>query len=125
MVFTFAGYYENAEFEVECKLDIDFSQYDYIQFSSKNGQKAVFNFYKIEMQQGEKVNAINSGRKYIQKTGFYDMYPQNPSWKMFGKICPCILYSFEVKKRTICITPLDFRENGKLYANGEPRILRL
>ncbi|MBQ3743344.1 MAG: hypothetical protein II858_05765 [Bacteroidales bacterium] len=126
MTFTFKGYFDSAEFEVDSVDTVDLRQYEYIQFSSKEAQKAVFNFYKNEMQQGGKIDSANLGFEHIRKIGFFDLCPRNPSWTKFrDDICPIILYSFEVGERSIRITPLNVQDSNKLYRYGEPRILKL
>ena len=126
MRFNFNGYFEISGFELKINSDISMDGYKYIVFSSAEAQKAIFNFYKEEMQQGQGINVPNAGRSYIEQTGFYELFPKRPSWEKFkNEICPIILYSFEIKDGIVLLTPLKITENNSVYRNFEGSVLRL
>ena len=83
MRFNFSGYFEASGFELRMHYDINFEDYKYLIFSSKEAQKAIFSFIKVEMQQGEGIKLPNMGKKYIEMTGFYDLFPKIASWEKF------------------------------------------
>lgn len=76
MIFNFNGYFDISGFELEINSNVDFSNYEYIIFSSSDSQKKVFNFYKEEMQQGNPIKIDNLGKQFIALSGFYDMFPK-------------------------------------------------
>ena len=76
-------------FELIVNPDIQLNRYKYLLFSSEKAQKVLFKFYKEEMQQGQGVKASNRGRRFIEMTGFYDLFPKKPSWVKFKQeVCP-------------------------------------
>lgn len=126
VTFSFKGYHNLASFELDLNRNIDFSNYRYVVFKSKDATNAIFNFYRIELQQCERISAENAGKLYIEQTGFYDIYPKKPSWAKFkDEICPIIIYSFELKDNTIVLTPHNIRDNNNIYKDCCDQILIL
>ena len=126
VTFSFKGYHNLASFELDLNRNIDFSNYRYVVFKSKDATNAIFNFYRIELQQCERISAENTGKLYIEQTGFYDIYPKKPSWAKFkDEICPIIIYSFELKDNTIVLTPHNIRDNNNIYKDCCDQILTL
>ncbi len=125
--FNFKGYFEISGFYLEINSEINFNDFEYISFASKEAQKHVFNFYKNELQQGNPIKTNNLGKKYIALSGFYDMYPKKPSWKCFkNDICPIILYSYEIDDNgSVILMPLDIRNNNELFKTKKHKILEL
>ena len=76
MWFNFNGYYEVSGFELKINSDIQVKDYKYLLFSSNEAQKAIFKFIKEELQQGQGVTVPNMGMKYIEQTGFYELFPK-------------------------------------------------
>lgn len=126
MWFNFKGYFDVSGFELRVNSDIRFENYKYLEFSSAEAQKAIFKFYKEEMQQGQGIKMPNMGRKYIEQTGFYDLFPKKPSWEKFkNEVCPVVLYSFEVKDGIVLLVPHNISENSKIYKEKKESILSL
>ena len=126
MIFNFNGYFDVSGFELEINSNVDFSNYEYIIFSSSDSQKKVFDFYKEEMQQGNQINTDNLGKQFIALTGFYDMFPKKPSWNKFKKeICPIIIYSYVMKNNKVLLTPINLKDNNEIIKTKEDKILRL
>lgn len=124
--FGFKGYFDIATFQLELNKSINFNEYKYINFSSTYTQQIVYNFYKEEMQQGERINSPNLGQKYIRQCGFYDIYPKRASWEKFKKeVCPIILYSFEIINNTIWLDPINIKENNNIFQYYNNQILKL
>lgn len=126
MIFNFNGYFDVSGFELEINSNVDFSNYEYVIFSSSESQKKVFNFYKEEMQQGNPINTDNLGKQFIALTGFYDMFPKRPSWGKFkNEICPIIIYSYVIKNNTVLLTPINLKDNNEIIKTKEDKILKL
>lgn len=126
MRFNFKGYFDVSGFELKINSDIHFEKYKYIVFSSTEAQKAIYKFYKEEMQQGQGVKVPNLGSKFIEQTGFYELFPKNASWEKFkNEICPIVLYSFEIKDNVIWITPLNVNGNKDIYTENKDIIFKL
>lgn len=126
MWFNFNGYYEVSGFELKINSDIQLGNYKYLLFSSTEAQKAIFKFYKDEMQQGQGVKIPNMGRKFIEKTGFYDLFPKKPSWEKFkNEVCPVVLYSFEVRDGIVLLTPHNISENSEIFNKEKKSVLIL
>ena len=78
------------------------------------------------MQQGQGVKVPNLGSKFIEQTGFYELFPKNASWEKFkNEICPIVLYSFEIKDNVIWITPLNVNGNKDIYTENKDIIFKL
>ena len=126
MYFNFEGYPDINGFSIDLKKDIDFSNYKVIRFSSAIAQKTVFEYYKIEMQQGDAINAHNLGFRYINQTGFFDLFPHKPSWSKFkNEFCSHIMYSFTKDNDVIYITPLNVKNNSNIYEIYDGCVLEL
>ena len=106
--------------------DINFEDYKYLIFSSNEAQKAIFSFIKVEMQQGEGIKIPNMGKKYIEMTGFYDLFPQKASWEKFkNEVNSKIIYSFEIKNDTVLLTPTNINNNNILLTECGDAILKI
>lgn len=117
MWFNFKGYYEITGFELKVNPDIKFEKYKYLEFSTKEAQKAIYKFYKEEMQEGGKIKDNNTGRRYIEQTGFYEVYPKRASWEKFkNEFCPIIFYSFEIIDNIVWINPINVFMNKDICA---------
>lgn len=127
MKFNFKDYFEISGFNLKINSKINFNDFEYISFSSKEAQELVFSFYKNELQQGNSIKTDNLGKKYIALSGFYDIYPKKPSWECFkNDICPIILYSYKIDDNgTIILMPLDIRNNNELFKTKKDKILKL
>jgi hypothetical protein len=126
MRFNFSGYFESSGFELRMHYDINFEDYKYLIFSSKEAQKAIFSFIKVEMQQGEGIKTPNMGKKYIEMTGFYDLFPQKASWEKFkNEVNSMIIYSFEIKNDIVLLTPINIKNNNILLTECGDAILKL
>lgn len=126
MKFNFSGYFESSGFEIRMHYDINFEDYKYLIFSSKEAQKAIFSFIKVEMQQGEGIKIPNMGKKYIEMTGFYDLFPQKTSWEKFkNEVNSMIIYSFEIKNDIVLLTPINIKNNNILLTECGDAILKL
>ena len=126
MRFNFRGYFESSGFELRMHYDINFEDYKYLIFSSKEAQKAIFSFIKVEMQQGEGIKLPNMGKKYIEMTGFYDLFPQKASWEKFkNEVNSKIIYSFEIKNDTVLLTPTNINNNNILLTECGDAILKI
>ena len=126
MRFNFSGYFESSGFELRMHYDINFEDYKYLIFSSKEAQKAIFSFIKVEMQQGEGIKIPNMGKKYIEMTGFYDLFPQKASWEKFkNEVNSMIIYSFEIKNDIVLLTPINIKNNNILLTECGDAILKL
>ena len=126
MRFNFSGYFEVSGFELGLHPDIKVEDYKYFIFSSKEAQKAIFSFIKEEMQQGQGIKVPNIGKKYIEQTGFYDLYPQKASWEKFkNEVNSIIIYSFEIKDGVILLTPMNIKDNNKLHREYSDKILKI
>lgn len=126
MRFNFSGYFESSGFELRMHYDINFEDYKYLIFSSKEAQKAIFSFIKVEMQQGEGIKLPNMGKKYIEMTGFYDLFPQKASWEKFkNEVNSKIIYSFEIKNDIVLLTPINIKNNNILLTECGDAILKI
>lgn len=126
MWFNFKGYFEVSGFELIVNSDIQFEKYTYLEFSSTEAQNAIFKFYKEEMQQGQGIKVPNLGKKFIEQTGFYDLFPKKPSWEKFkNEVCPIVLYSYEIKDGIIWLSPINVVSNKELYSENRDDILSL
>lgn len=126
MRFNFSGYFESSGFELRMHYDINFEDYKYLIFSSNEAQKAIFSFIKVEMQQGEGIKIPNMGKKYIEMTGFYDLFPQKASWEKFkNEVNSKIIYSFEIKNDTVLLTPTNINNNNILLTECGDAILKI
>ncbi len=126
MRFNFSGYFESSGFELRMHYDINFEDYKYLIFSSEKAQKAIFSFIKVEMQQGEGIKLPNMGKKYIEMTGFYDLFPQKASWEKFkNEVNSKIIYSFEIKNDTVLLTPTNINNNNILLTECGDAILKI
>lgn len=126
MVFNFKNYYEDCSFEIKVDDNIDITQYKFIRFVSLQAQKAVFNFYKEEMQQGNKITTLNLGYSFIKGTGFFDVYPSNSSWATFKKhFNSIVLYTFEMSEDAIWLSPIHINQNNEIYTTHANEILVL
>ena len=106
--------------------DINFEDYKYLIFSSEEAQKAIFSFIKVEMQQGEGIKIPNMGKKYIEMTGFYDLFPKKASWEKFkNEVNTIIIYSFEIKNDIILLTPINIKNNNILLTECGDAILKI
>ena len=66
------------------------------------------------------------GKKYIDLSGFYDMYPKKPSWNKFkNEICPIIIYSYVIKNNKVLLTPINIKDNNEIIKTKEDKILKL
>lgn len=98
-------YYECATFELAPVKDTGQRNCEYIRFRSNENVKKLFNFYKNEMQQGEKPNGCNVGRSHIANTGFFDCGYQH--WNEFKDYIPRIVYKATLIDNTLLeITPV-------------------
>ena len=126
MRFNFSGYFESSGFELRMHYDINFEDYKYLIFSSKEAQKAIFSFIKVEMQQGEGIKIPNMGKKYIEMTGFYDLFPKKASWEKFkNEVNSMIIYSFEIKNDIVLLTPINIKNNNILLTECGDAILKI
>lgn len=126
MRFNFSGYFESSGFELRMHYDINFEDYKYLIFSSKEAQKAIFSFIKEEMQQGEGIKLPNMGKKYIEMTGFYDLFPKKASWEKFkNEVNSKIIYSFEIKNDIVLLTPINIKNNNILLTECGDAILKI
>ena len=126
MWFNFKGYFDAWGFELRVNSDIVFENYKYLVFSSAEAQKAIFKFYKEEMQQGQGIKVPNLGSKYIEQTGFYELFPKKPSWEKFkNEVCPVVVYSFEIKDGIILLTPMNVKDNEALSKDHLDDILKI
>lgn len=126
MWFNFNGYYEVSGFELKINSDIQVKDYKYLLFSSNEAQKAIFKFIKEELQQGQGVTVPNMGMKYIEQTGFYELFPKRPSWEKFKKeVCPFVVYSFEINNGRVLLTPMNIKNNNALFKEYSDYILKI
>ena len=126
MRFNFSGYFDVSGFELRVHPDINFEDYKYLIFSSNEAQNAIFSFIKVEMQQGQGIKEPNMGKKYIEQTGFYDLFPRKASWVKFkNEVNAIIIYSFEIKDGIVLITPMNINDNNMLYREYSDSILKL
>lgn len=99
------GYYDVATFEPAPVKDTGQRGCEYMRFVSNENVKRLFDFYKNEMQQGEKPNGCNTGRSHIAATGFFDRGYQH--WNEFKTFIPHIIYKATViDKGLIEISPV-------------------
>ena len=78
------------------------------------------------MQQGNSINTPNLGRRYIQQTGFFDLFPKRPSWSKFQKeVCPIVLYTFRIEDGVIWINPMNVSNNNAVYGSNPSEILEI
>lgn len=85
------GYYDVATFELAPVKDTGKRGCKYMRFVSNEDVKRLFNFYKNEMQQGEKPTGCNTGRTCIAETGFFKYGYKH--WNEFKDFVPHIIYS--------------------------------
>lgn len=134
--FGFKDYMHSAYISINVDKNIDLSKYDYIVFDSEQNQKAIFDFCKSDMQQGEAPHAYNFGRSYFEKMGFFDFYPRRKSqnWKNFKEFSKLVLYSFEIEtiqcfdKTTfdvILLNPINLHMNPNTFKTKRDKILSL
>lgn len=90
------GYYDVATFELAPVKNTGQLGCDYMRFVSNENVTRLFDFYKYEMQQGEKPNGCNVGKSHIADTGFFARGYQH--WNEFKVYIPRIIYK---------ITPID------------------
>ena len=126
MNFNFDGYFDVCGFSLDLRANIEWNNYKYIKFRSELSQKKVYAFYKAEMQQGNSINTPNLGRRYIQQTGFFDLFPKRPSWSKFQKeVCPIVLYTFRIEDGVIWINPMNVSNNNAVYGSNPSEILEI
>lgn len=111
------GYYDVATFEIAPVKDTGKRGREYMRFVSNENVKRLYDFYKNEMQQGEKPNGCNVGRSHIADTGFFDRGYQH--WNEFKAYIPRIIYKVTlIDKNLLEITPvtegLDTIEEAKI-----------
>lgn len=95
------GYYECAFFELQPSFKVNKPNWKYLRFSSRENTKALFHFYKDEMQQGEKPTKGNVGVSHIKKTGFTGEH-----WEQFERYLPRVVYSCVKVEGGLEIDPL-------------------
>ena len=99
------GYYDVATFELAPVKDTGQRGCQYMRFVSNENVKRLYDFYKYEMQQGEKPSGCNVGRSHIAATGFFDRGYQH--WNEFKAFIPRIIYKATViDKGLIEISPV-------------------
>ena len=100
------GYYEIATFELAPVTPKGQRGAEYIRFVSHENVKRLYDFYKNEMQQGEKPNGCNIGRSHIAKTGFFERGYSH--WNEFKSYIPRIIYRFSIIDNSLLeIDPID------------------
>ena len=104
--------------------DYDFSNYEYILFDEKYSNQ-LFNFYKTEMQQGEKTYSQNLGFGAIKSSGFFDTCTdkRRQSWRRFEEFCKIIIYEFSFEKDCLVLVPIRYTRNNELLK--EEKVLRI
>ena len=64
--------------------------------------------------------------KYIEQTGFYELFPKRPSWEKFKKeVCPFVVYSFEINNGRVLLTPMNIKNNNALFKEYSDYILKI
>ena len=125
MKFNLKGYYGGVFFEIRLHPAISIEEYEYIQFSSPEARKAILDFYKEEMQQGQRIDGANLGRRFIEQTGYFEITRTRPSWEGFKReVNPFVLYSFETEDGVVLLTPHKIQTNDAI-GRAEIRILKL
>jgi len=126
MEFNFKNYFDIVSFEFNVDVNIDITQYHYVRFASPLAQKAIFDYYKNEMQQGNSITTPNIGYSYIKQTGFFDLFPQKASWTKFkNQINPIVLYLFEIRDGVVWLSPVHINKNNDIYRAHYNEILEL
>lgn len=114
----FKGYYDICSFSINIEDDVDLTEYEYIKFSNDKSAISIFNFYKNEMMQGEKITSLNLGHSFIKLTGFYEN--KKPSWKKFKEEWNnIIIYHYEIKDNYLIIEPLNIQSNNDIIKNNK------
>lgn len=100
------GYYDVATFELAPVKSTGKRKCEYIRFRSKENVKRIFDFYKNEMQQGEKPGGCNLGRSHIAETGFFNYGYKH--WNEFLNYIPRIIYRAElINDQVVEISPVQ------------------
>lgn len=108
----------------ELANEINFKNYEYIWFKSKDLVKMLYNIYKEDFCQGNNPNSHN----IIKDTGLYDCFAgPKISWETFKEeICPILLYTFKINNENeITIYPINVLKNNKIFIENRNKILEI
>jgi hypothetical protein len=93
--FILKGYFEVSHFDVIVKRELDLNSYKYIRFSSYENAKITFDFYKLDVCQGNKP----SPGTIMADTGFFKLGYKH--WTEFDSFNKRIVYQFQIKENGI------------------------
>ena len=113
----FKDYYDGSIFQIEIIDEVNIKDYKFINFSGEKSSEAIFNFYKNNMMQGQKITDRNLGYRFINSTGFFENGWK--TWKAFkeewNKI---ILYKYDIVDEYLIIEPTNIKFNDEIFKNN-------